>query len=249
MRKLSILLGSVAVMAVLGGAAEAADLGPAPEEVVDWSGLYAGIHAGYGWADADAKFNSDFVDNVCFEKVGFPVFWGCSENLSPEGAFGGAQAGYNLVFGPGIMLGVEGDYSIANLRDDGRNGDTDFANLGFLDFSTEVTQKVEDLASVRGRLGLAFDRFLPFVTGGWGWAKGKRTAQGFFVNDTDENWHDGWVVGGGIEYMIAHDISVKAEYRYYDLSKEDYLDNSFTEGTKVDLDIQTVELGLNVHLW
>jgi outer membrane immunogenic protein len=247
MRKSLIWLGSMAMVAMLGSAAQAADLAPPPEEVVDWSGFYAGLHAGYGWADADAKFNSDFVDNVCFEKVGFPVFWGCSADLNPKGAFGGAQVGYNFVLGGGFLIGAEADYSIASLRDDARNGDSDF--LGVVDFSTRVEQRVDDLASIRARLGFAFDRFLPFVTGGWGWAKGERSAQGIFVNDSDENWHDGWTLGGGVEYMIAHDISIKAEYRYYDLGKEDYLDNAFTEGTKVDLKVQTVELGINFHLW
>jgi outer membrane immunogenic protein len=247
MKKLSIVLSTIAATVMLAGAAHAADLGPAPEEVVDWSGPYLGIHAGYGWAKADSKFKDSFVNDNCFEKDSI-FFWGCSADLDPKGGFGGAQAGYNLVFGGGFMVGAEADYSIANLHDDATNGNTDF--LGFLDTSTNVEQKIDDLASVRARVGFAFDRFLPFVTGGWGWAKAERTAQGLFVDEHDTKWVDGWTVGAGVEYMIAHDISLKAEYRYYDLGSDTFLDNSFTEGTKVDFkNVQTVELGLNFHLW
>lgn len=247
MNKLSIVLGSIALAAMLGGAAQAADLGPAPDEGVDWSGPYIGVHAGYGWAQTNAKFTDSFVNDNCFEKDS-DFFWGCSADLDPKGAFGGAQAGYNFVLGGGFLIGAEADYSIANLRDDARNGDT--ALFGFIDASTRVEQKIDDLASVRARLGFAFDRFLPFVTGGWGWAKGERTAEGIFVNETDKKWQDGWTLGGGVEYMIAHDISVKAEYRYYDFGDATYLKTDFTGGTKVDLkDVQTVELGINFHLW
>lgn len=42
--------------------------------------------------------------------------------------------------------------------------------------------------------------------------------------------------------------SLKAEYRYYDLGEETYGVNAIGgEGTEVDLDLHTVQVGVNIH--
>ena len=53
----AFLLG--ASMLVIGSAAQAADVVAAEPAVVDWSGLYTGIHGGWGWADAKSEYGDD----------------------------------------------------------------------------------------------------------------------------------------------------------------------------------------------
>ena len=60
---------------------------------VNWSGLYIGANAGYGWSD-----HTDYLD--------------------PTGAFGGGQIGYNIQRG-NIVFGVEADIQAAGITDSG----------------------------------------------------------------------------------------------------------------------------------
>jgi len=92
-----ILFAATSVIA-LTSAANAADIYRAPEGVsykdtpylgVNWSGLYVGANAGYGWSA-----NTD--------------------NLDPTGPFGGAQVGYNFQRG-NFVFGAEADFQGAHI--------------------------------------------------------------------------------------------------------------------------------------
>jgi outer membrane immunogenic protein len=76
---------------------------------------------------------------------------------------------------------------------------------------------------VRGRLGYAFDRVLPFVTGGLAIGNIKNTYPGF---TTVDETNAGWTVGGGVEFAFAPNWSAKVEYLHVDLG-----DVSCTAGT------------------
>ena len=70
-------------------------------------------------------------------------------------------------------------------------------------------------ATVRGRLGYAWDRFLPYVTGGL--AVGDINAKipglpgGSITNA-------GWTIGAGVEVGIVSNVSIKAEYLFVDFA-------------------------------
>lgn len=216
---------------------------------VDWSGFYVGLHGGWGWADADSEYGDEYANEKCerseepskARQLIFIGELGCAVDLKPDGGFVGAQAGYNHVFDNGLMLGVEGDYALASLNDSGEAG------TGI--FNTHVDLEIDQLASVRGRLGMAMGQWLPFVTAGWGWAHADReTFNSLIGTSSDSNWHDGWTVGAGAEYAINDTWSLKAEYRYYDLGEETYGVNAIGgEGTDVDLNLHTVQVGVNIH--
>lgn len=241
--RIGVLLG--ASMLVLSGASQAADVVAAEPAGVDWSGFYVGLHGGWGWADADAEYGNDHYNKYCGETRDAKSLiigqLGCAVDLKPDGGFVGAQAGYNHVFDNGLMLGVEGDYALASLNDSGEAG------TGI--FNTHVDLEIDQLASVRGRLGVAVGQWLPFVTAGWGWAHADReTFNSFIGTSSDSNWHDGWTLGAGAEYAINDTWSLKAEYRYYALGKETYGVNAIGgKGTDVDLDLHTVQVGVNIH--
>ena len=70
------------------------------------------------------------------------------------------------------------------------------------------------LGTVRGRVGYAFDRVMPYVTGGLAVGDIEANQPGFAgVSDTNV----GWTVGGGIEAAIASNWTAKLEYLYVDL--------------------------------
>ncbi len=116
-RKVSIssAVAGVAV-AVLFGTAQAADMpvkGPllAPAPAYSWTGFYAGVHAGHAWADRSGCFDfasttvdcgtGDFDDTFSYQQSGW---------------LAGAQGGYNWMFSPNWLIGVEVDASTASIR-------------------------------------------------------------------------------------------------------------------------------------
>ena len=69
---------------------------------------------------------------------------------------------------------------------------------------------------------------------------------------------DGWVIGGGIEYMWSPNWSIKAEYLYFDFGKQNHNNSgSYTYGCDCtmnwndhydsQLTINTFKVGLNYH--
>lgn len=193
--------------------------------VYDWSGLYVGINGGYGWGDSNFKFKDV----------------GTSSSTSFDGGMFGGQVGFNFQFGRGFLLGIEGDIDWTDL-----NGSDRCPNANF---SCDVD--VNYLASVRGRLGYAFDRFLVYGTGGVGFGDVDYNISpsvgggGKFRGSSDTQV--GWAAGGGVEFGIGQHWSVKGEYVYYDLGTEsaNIGDLSHLTRTDVDLTVNTAKIGLN----
>jgi outer membrane immunogenic protein len=68
---------------------------------------------------------------------------------------------------------------------------------------------------VRGRVGYAFDRFLPYLTAGLAVGDINAGVLGFPGGSTT---NAGWTIGGGLEVGIVSNVSVKAEYLFVDFS-------------------------------
>jgi outer membrane immunogenic protein len=132
--------------------------------------------------------------------------WDSIGSFDVAGFLVGGTAGYNWQAGQ-FVFGLEGDYAWTNI--DGSTGAA---------CPTGCQTSNGWLATVRGRIGYAFDRFLPYVTGGLAIGDIK-TSQPGFVGGHDTNV--GFSVGGGLEFAIsmAGNWTVKAEYLYVDLGK------------------------------
>lgn len=257
MRFAAVTISALTGAALLSSSVLAADLYTAPvfEPVVTpaeshdyFSGGYIGLHGGWGWADAPASYVDSFAFGQPTSECGVGEPFGCAISLDPDGAFVGGQVGWNFVFGSGLMIGIEGDYSFASLNDNdnGLFGPAFGGAVG--DEQSHVDIEVDQMATVMARLGFVMGRWMPFVTGGWGWAHGDRNVNSSFppqFSSSDSNWHDGWTVGGGVEYAINEHWTLKGEYRYFDGSSEVY-GVGFAGGTEYDLDIQTVRFGINL---
>ena len=119
------------------------------------------------------------------------------------GLYFGGTAGYNWQVGKAVF-GIEGDLNWSGLQ--GANTSTP-CPLG-------CTTSDTWLSTVRGRVGYAFDRFMPYITGGL--AVGDiRAATPGFTGGTSTN--AGWTVGAGLEVALPGNWSAKAEYLRVDL--------------------------------
>jgi outer membrane immunogenic protein len=192
MHILAKLAGGVAIAALAGNAALAADAIEAPPQppvaaqveyvpAASWSGIYIGGFGGYNWGNFDSS----------------------AGDIDANGWSGGAFAGYNMQSGS-MVYGVEGDVGYSGV--DGALG------------GTTVNAKQTAFGSVRARIGYAFDPVLIYGTGGLA-ITGAEVTDGT-VSDT--NTHLGWTVGAGADALITENVFGRLEYRYSDYASKDY---------------------------
>jgi len=185
----------VVASAILGASnALAADLPrkapvytPPPPPVLIWNGFYAGLNAGYGWADVGA--------------VGFD-----GNNLG--GFIGGGQVGYNWQFNTNWVLGIEADFQGSAQRR------SDSALLAGTLYT--VDQKLPWFATARGRFGYASGPWLFYVTGGAAWVNYKLEVAANGTAASSDTSKAAWTVGGGVEWMFLPKWSAKLEYLFID---------------------------------
>ena len=100
------------------------------------------------------------------------------------------------------------------------------------------------------------DRALVYVTGGLAYGSVDNEAGIAGGNATYANNPNtiatGYVLGGGVEYKVKRDLSLKVEYQYVNLGKNDLVDGNDTSysssadgGTVRDDAFNTVRVGLN----
>jgi len=210
------------------GMAQAADLPVSGSPIVSpvavafsWTGLYAGVHGGYSWADS-----SNSYDNLPYSAA--PPL-----EIKPSGTYGGGQIGMNYQLPQNFVIGIEADASF----DDIKNTVDDPFSAG-----ETVTTKIDYSGTVRARLGYAFDRVLVYGTGGLAWAHAKTDVS--ILGDSDDATLTGWTAGGGIEYAFADHWSVKAEYLHLDYGNHTWFAGDPWAST-ASATADTVRLGAN----
>ena len=173
-----------------------------------WTGCYAGVHVGYGWARSDVS-----ELNV---SVGPGGSGSVTSTLDSDGAVYGGQLGCNYQFQTGAfdtkwVVGIQGDFAGTSLRGDVADPFNPF--LGGI--TGTLSMKTQWLASVTGRVGVtAWDnRALIYAKGGVAWVQNKwdTTASGYCVfyaiyNGCAPTLRDnrtGWTAGAGGEFLIS----------------------------------------------
>jgi len=127
-----------------------------------------------------------------------------------------------------LVIGVEGDVSWAEVRD------KQFSCFFFGD--QLCSAESQWFAAITGRVGAAIGPTFLYVKGGPAWARDKYTdlatcagtqpvfRAGIFADCDDlytgHQTRHGWTIGGGIEYRIAHNWSLKVEYNHMDFGKK-----------------------------
>lgn len=200
-----------------------------PYAAVTWSGFYAGVNLGYGWS---AQSDQLACNAVCENGTGAAATFG---GLSPDGWLGGIQLGYNFQgFGNSpLLIGIETDIQLSSIMAEGSDGAGD-----------SYKSRLESLGTVRARVGYAMDRTLFYFTGGLAYGSVDNEAlSGNLVSSS--NVVTGYTLGGGIEYKFRRDLSVKAEYLYVNLGKNEPEGYTAAGGTVREDTFNTVRVGLN----
>lgn len=232
------LLAGAALSALVAGPATAADLGtpvyrraPVLAPVYSWSGFYIGGNIGGAWMRDNGN------NTVPFATFFLPpnaAAINASGGFSGSGSsfIGGGQAGYNWQAGA-VVFGIEADIDWLRTRSNSTvivPYVTAPANGTRFDNSVGANW----LATIRGRLGvasLANGAALIYVTGGAaiaGLTMSNATTElvpipfgncaafhcGASSGDTTKT---GYTVGGGLEWALSQNWSLKGEYLYADL--------------------------------
>ena len=217
-------LGCVALVAV-SGAAEAADMyrkAPvaAPIEAVSPVSVYnwSGFYAG---ANLGGEFLRDSGTNA-----------GMNRKMNGNSVFGGVQAGYNFQSGPWVY-GVEADIGYGHPTKSKAFGTN--------------TMKIEKGVSgtVRARAGYAVERALIYGTGGLAVANFETKVNDGTNSYKADRTRAGWVVGGGVEYAVTNNVSVKGEYLYEKFGKMDKTFAAPIGGTRNNVSEHLVRVGVN----
>jgi outer membrane immunogenic protein len=160
--------------------------------VVSWTGIYLGVNAGYSFG------GSDWTDSVTGSSTG---------SFGTSGFVFGGTLGANYQAGA-LVFGVEADGDWADSSGFGTFTTASLCAGGCLTKNTW-------LATVRGRVGHALERFLVYGTGGAAFGN----VQANFSNDpVSSATRTGWTAGVGVEVAVAPHWSAKAEYLFVDLA-------------------------------
>lgn len=260
MQKL-LMTSAAAVMlgAFMVANAHAADLfvpPPPPPAVWSWEGPYIGAYG--GWAHSRTKATD--LDGTEFGDQDVASVPGVSLSMSDDDFFAGGTIGYNFqsgafVFGPEVELGyINNDrLYITEVGDgvpdgDGADDDGILTEYGFYGVAA-------------GRVGYAVDRVLVFAKGGLAFAdiknaggeydgKGDEDSDGKWGFDGDESGFGsdirlGFAIGGGVEWAVADQWSVKAEYLYMDFGSKTYNGTDNDSRYKFKNTLHTVKVGVN----
>jgi outer membrane immunogenic protein len=201
MCKRLLLVTTAVAVAMLGGAAQAADMPlKAPPRVAaavyDWTGFYVGINGGWARGDLDWTFATDQRANQRF-----------------DGGFFGGHVGAQVQFHNNLVLGVE-----FNILGGDLDGSTLCENPDF-----RCSSKVDRLWTAGPRAGFAVNNVLFYGTGGY--ASGRVRTDTLDVSgisppfppDFTDVTHRGWFAGGGIEYGITPNLIAGVEFTHVDL--------------------------------
>jgi outer membrane immunogenic protein len=232
---------AIALMAVVVTAqsSRAADLPVAPGSsnpgalLYQWSGFYFGLNGGGAWSQATDTSTGTFTQNF--------LFTGSGKHTAPVA---GGQFGFNIALGPNWVIGAEGDF------------DWTKTNLTVVspDVTNNIVDKVETFATARARFGYALNNWLIYATGGGAWSTGRAVRNqviGIFGSagpstiEDSSNGHFGWAAGGGLEWGVWRDWTLRAEYLYLGLGRVNYKFPLAAVTTGASLNMQVARVGLN----
>jgi len=220
-------LTGAALAALLATAGSAfAQTPPMMSSGLNWAGLYVGPNLGGTWDNNPVHFGGT---GLAPGLVGVGAVPGALD-ASPSGIIGGFQLGYNFLWGPAVV-GIETDAAY-----DGLNQNHLYVSSGgpspvgvLPPYQTQAQQSMDMFGTVRGRLG--FTPFGPwglfYGTGGMAYGHVGVTSSiqstgctGFCGRAATDDVKVGWTAGGGAEVAISPQLSLKLEYLYYDIGKE-----------------------------
>lgn len=213
MRMNSVFSGFAA--ALIAGGALAADL---PRKSAPATPVFTRAPA-FTWTGFYAGVNAGY---------GFGNFTGPSAGnfADPKGFIGGGQIGYNHQIDQ-FVFGLETDISYADIN--AKASATGVAGS---------KARINYLGTVRGRAGVAMDRFMPYLTAGFAYGGTNVTIPGTGRSSTA---HYGWTAGGGVEYAFTNNLTARVEGLYVDLTDKRILGGA----GKIGAEAAIIRAGIN----
>ncbi len=228
--------GFVVAMLIGAGSAQADGYpkgGPGPDPCCRWTGFYLGAHAGYGWGALIPPTQGT----------------GLATEVSLSGGFGGLQSGYNYQVARNWFFGVEQDIWVGSISGSQVQRFPD----------PRISSEADLGGTVRARFGYVLDdRALLYSTAGIAWASNTgglqfrdaaQQAAAFAdrLSYSERHLHLGFALGNGVEWAIGPKLSVKAEYQFLYLTKEQYFAGT-TEAATAGFHEHTARIGINWRL-
>jgi len=254
----SLLLGTV--LLAIAGPAVAADMpvkAPRLEPIFSWTGCYFGATGG-GY---QAKSDFTGLPTGAFptgEPTIIPNLSAVSSGtLKKSGFIGGGEAGCNVLNDNHVLLGFEIDASDLSFSQASvATGPGDPLAPGTTLTSTQSVT-ANWLTTFRARIGVTNDRWLFYTTGGIAVANVTFSQSVFFsasgatMAGSNTAFAVGWTAGGGIEYAVTNNWSVKGEYLYADLGSQSVNElflvgfPTFMQLARNDVKLSIARLGVN----
>jgi outer membrane immunogenic protein len=195
-KSMIVLLVMVFVTTALSGAVQVKK----EKEVVNWSGFYVGLNAGFAryepnWTDDDYDwFGGTLIDPY--------------SSLLP-----GATLGYNHQYGS-LVIGFEVDGSMGFMENEIKYSFDPTPAPGTYDVTK--TDKLGLLFTAWGRMGFVIDKALFYLTAGVAMPSAEHT----WIENSDpsDSWPTfkssnlGMVVGLGFEHRLGGGLTIKVEY-------------------------------------
>lgn len=227
----SLLIGFCA-SAFVAGSALAADLSrpitkapPAPIPVFSWTGFYIGANIGGAWS------RSTITDNLT----------GASLSTDDSGFIGGGQFGFNYQVNNWVF-GIEGDIDGTTINKTSNAVPTFFGTL-------QASANTDWVATLAGRIGYAFDRWMIYGKGGGAWVQNSVTFSNLTTGGSisASNTNSGWMAGVGAEWAFAGPWSAKIEYNHLELDTFSPSTSSVILNDRLDFsrNIDLVKVGVN----
>jgi outer membrane immunogenic protein len=232
--------GVLLIVVGVSSSVSAADLPRAPytkapvAPISTWTGFYAGLNLGYGFNDPTVAYTPN--DPTAAGLFGTPGPQPSSYNI--EGILGGVQVGYNWQIAPTWLLGLEADFQGSRIK--GSASPSNFTAA--VPLAARSEQQLDWFGTVRARVGfLANERLLVYGTGGLAYGSLHNSAQlatttaagvgiaGAFgvlcpggagvvcMTGSENKLQTGYTVGGGLEFAVWQNVTLKAEYLYVNL--------------------------------
>lgn len=171
-----------------------------------WTGCYLGGHAGALW---------DSSDSWVVRTPGGAFFGQSLGSHDLDGWIGGAQVGCDYQFsGSRAVIGVQADYGWTDAKG---------SHASARETGVAYHSDLKSLATVTGRVGYAWERFLGYVKAGGAWSSVDYSASTILVGTayTSSDTRSGWTAGIGGEYAVGSNLSVFVEYNHYDFGLAD----------------------------
>ena len=206
---------------------------PAKADGYDWTGFYAGVNSGVAVGDAKTDVTVPwagpsgyffFTSARSINSIG-------DRSIDDVGYTGGAQLGFDYQLGM-LLAGLETDFQYFHLNDSNRVNQV-YPCCAPESYHIENELNTSWLYTLRAKLGVAWDRFLVFGSGGLAVTD---LEEHFRFNDnsgfarekgTLKTAKPGWAAGAGLEYALMDNVSVRAEYLHVEFGRESQRENTF----------------------